>query len=338
MTLARPFAVVTLNGQRLTSPEGAVARLRVRLGLGPAHDEVQCFCWPSSKLKGAATGGTLTVALGSAGDEADVFSGEVSGVCRAPDGVALEGLAATIVLSRTYLVQSFLDLSIADIVRQIADAAGVTVDDASGDTVLSSYAVDDRRSAWAHINELAQLAGAHVVATEGGALKFVAPAAPAGGLGVASAIGSAAALLLGGSSTRLRFGANVLGWRATTRQAPEPATVAAYGSGSESGSDKWHWIRRDQDPVGSGPARVVAPLGTRDAASALADVLARRAQRAARRTTVTVVGDPSLRPGQVTQVSDLPGGAGGDLRIVAVEHTLDGDGGFLSRLTLEPAP
>ncbi|MGQ0648987.1 MAG: hypothetical protein ACT4P7_15635 [Gemmatimonadaceae bacterium] len=337
MTLARPSAIVTLNGQRLTSAEGGVARVRVRLGMGPAHDELECFCWPSSKLKGAAPGGTLTVALGSAGSEGDVFAGEVSGVRLAPDGVAIEGLAGTVPLSRTFVSQSFLDLSIADIVRQLADTAGVTVGDASGDMVLSCYAVDDRRSVWAHINELAYMAGADVLATNAGALKFVAPAAPAGGPPGGGLLASAAALVLGGGPGGLRVGANVTGWRATTRKAPEPATVAALGSGSESGSDKWHWIRLDQSPVGAGPALVMAPLGTRDAASAAADVLSSWSKRAERRTTLVVVGDASLRPGQVTKVSDIPGDAGGDLRLIAVEHTLDGDAGFLSRLTLEPA-
>lgn len=337
MTLTRPSAVVTLGGQRLTSAEGAVARVRVHLGLGPAHDLVECFCWPSSKLKGAKPGGTLMVALGPTDGETDLFTGEVSDVRLAPDGVLIEGLAATIALSRSYVSQSFLDLSIADIVQQLAGAAGIDVDDVSGDTVLSSYAVDDRRSAWDHIIDLAQLAGADVMATEGGALKFASPAAAQGGGGVGGLLSDAASLVLGGGSNGLRFGANVVDWRAATRGVADAATVAAYGSGSESGSDKWHWIRHDQDAVGSGRARVAAAASTRDAASAFADTLALRAKRAARRSTVTVAGDASLRPGQVTQVSDLPGDAGGDLRIVAALHTLDIATGFRTRLTLEPA-
>src|SRR6185503_13100198 len=166
MTLLRPSAVVTLDGKRLTSAEGAVMRTRVRLGMGPAHDAVEIFCWPSSKLKDAAVKGQLTVAIGPGGSETDVFTGEVTGVRLTPDGVALEGLASSIALSRTYTSQSFISLSIADIVQQLASAAGVTVEDASGDTTLSSYAVDDRRSAWAHLNDLARLVGADITVTE----------------------------------------------------------------------------------------------------------------------------------------------------------------------------
>jgi hypothetical protein len=337
VTLGRPSAVVTVDGRRLTSAEGAVVRVRVRLGRGPAHDDAECVCWPSSKLASASAGSTLAIALGNAGDETDVWTGEVMGVRRAPDGLALEGLAASVALSRTFLSQTFVDLSIADVVRQLAAAAGVPVDEASGDTTLSAYAVDDRRSAWAHLNDLAELAGADVTVTEAGALKFAAPAPAAGGGGLGGLVEQAAALVFGGGASGLRYGANVLGWRATTRKAPDSASVAAYGAASESGSAKWHWIRRDPDPAGSGPTRIVPAFRTRDAAGALADALSTRAGRAARRATVVVVGDATLRPGQTTTIADIPGDPGGDLRLLAVEHALDGDAGFVSRLVVEPA-
>lgn len=309
--------------------------MRVRLGLGPAHDDVECFCWPSSKLKSAAPGSTLAVALGAAGSETDVFTGEVTGVRLTPDGLALEALAKSIALSRTFVSQTFLDLSVADIVQQLASAASVDVDSASGDTTLSAYAVDDRRSAWAYVNDLAELVGADVTVTETGALKFVAPSSGPGG-SIGGAVAGAAASLLGGAKG-LRFGANVVGWRATSLKAPETASVAAYGSGSESGSEKWHWIRRDPSGVGSGPARVVAALSTRDGASAMSDALAGRAARAKRRTTAVVVGDATLRAGQTTTIADIPNDPGGDLKILMAEHTLDGDAGLLTRLTVEAA-
>ncbi len=344
MTLVRPSAVVTLDGQRLTSAEGAVLRVRVRLGLGPAHDAVDIFCWPSSKLKSAAVGGQLSVSLGTVGGEKNVWTGEVTGVRLTPDAVALEGLAASIALSRTFTSQSFISVSVADIVQQMASAAGVTVDSASGDTSLSSYAVDDRRSAWAHINDLARLIGADVTVTDAGALKFVAPASSPGGAissigaGVVSSVASQLAALTGaGGASGLRHGANVIDWRAATVRPADALSVASYGSASESGSDKWHWIKRDPSAAGSGPVRVAYGAQSRDAATALSDAIAARAKRTKRRTQVVVVGDATLRPGQTTQIADIPGDAGGDLRILAVDHVLDGDSGWVSRVTLEVA-
>jgi hypothetical protein len=328
--------VVTVDGRRLTSAEGAVVRVRIRLGRGPAHDDAECICWPSSRLASTSPGATLAVALGNAGAETDVWTGEVTGVRRAPDGLALEGLATSVALSRTFLSQTFLDLSIPDVVQQLASAAGVPVEAAGGDARLAAYAVDDRRSAWAHLNDLAELTGADVTVTETGALKFVAPPPPAGG-GPGGLVEAVAVLGLGGGAGGLRYGANVLGWRMTTRGAPDTASVAAFGAASEAGSTKWHWIRRDPDAAGTGSVRIVPALRTRDAAGALADALAARAARAVRRATVVVVGDATLRPGETTTIAGIPGDPGGDVRLLAVEHTLDGDAGFVSRLVVEPA-
>ncbi|MEP6999784.1 MAG: hypothetical protein ABI969_04860 [bacterium] len=338
MTLVRPSAVVTVDGKRLTSAEGAVMRVRVRLGMGPAHDSAEIFCWPSSKLKDAKVGAATTIALGTSGSEADVWTGEITGVRLTPDGVTLEGLASSIALSRTFTSQAFVSVSAADVVKQLAQAAGVDIDSATGDTALSFYAVDDRRSAWSHINDLARLIGADVTVTEAGKLKFVAPEAAAGGgigAGIAGAAASAVSSILGGGAAGLRYGANVLEWRATSRAEPGTSGIAAYGAASESGSDKWHWLRHDLTAAGKGPVQSSAAMRTKDAATAAADALTARAKRATRRTTVSVVGDATLRPGQTTQVSGIPGDAGGDLRILSVEHVLDAGEGLLTRLTVE---
>jgi hypothetical protein len=337
MTLTRPSATVTLDGQKLTSAEGAVLRVRVRLGRGPAHDSVEIFCWPSSKLKSAKVGSQATVALGPAGSETDVWTGEITCVRLTPNAIALEGLAPSVKLSRAFVSQTFVSVSVSDVVKQLVQAGGVDVGDVSGDTSLSAYAVDDRRSAWAHLNDLAQLVGADVTVNAAGALGFASPSGGgAGGLGGAlSSVASAASALLGGGSSGLRFGANVIEWRALTRDTPGTNAVASYGAASEQGSEKWHWLKHTVDPTGDGPVRISSAIRTRDGATALSDAIATRAKRSTRRTTVVVVGDASLRPVQTTTIADLPGDAGGDLRIVGVEHTLDADAGFLSRVTVE---
>jgi hypothetical protein len=69
----------------------------------------------------------------------------------------------------------------------------------------------------------------------------------------------------------------------------------------------------------------------------MSDAITARAARAKRRVNAVVVGDANLRPGQTTTIADLPGNAGGDLRILTVEHILDGEAGLLTKLKLEPA-
>ena len=100
MSLLRPNAQVTLAGRSLSSAEGAVQSVRVDLGLNGAHDGVRLTLWPDSKLASAAPGDLISVALGDAGSEVDVMGGEVLAVRSRPDGVVIEGVSATIALSR----------------------------------------------------------------------------------------------------------------------------------------------------------------------------------------------------------------------------------------------
>jgi len=173
MTLSRPRATVAIDGQTLSSAEGAIARLRVSLGFGPAHDALVLTLWPSSKFAAAGAGAAINVALGEAGDEMDVWTGTVVDVRAAADGVVIDGLASTAALAGARLSQTFLDQSVADIVQALVQDQAVDVDEISGDAKLSAYSVDSRRSVWAHVLDLAALVGADVSATAAGKLRVV---------------------------------------------------------------------------------------------------------------------------------------------------------------------
>jgi hypothetical protein len=307
--------VITLDGRRLTAAEGAVARLTLSLGLGTtAHDHAELILWPGSKLAAASPGASLTLALGEAGDEEDVFRGEVSAVGSLPGGVVLEGLGATVALSRAYRSQTYLRQSVGAIVRDLAGEA--PIDEVEADTRLDVYSVDDRRPVWAHLADLARLAGCEVSAGPSGGLRFLPPRE--------------------GAPATLGWGADVLAWDVASSPPPPAPLAAALGAASEQGAERWHWLRHDPvaDP-GATPTRLLAPLRTRDAAESLGGALAARAARAGARGTVRLVGRPDLRPGDRAEVADLPPPDPGPLRILAVEHLLDGRRGFVTTLTVE---
>jgi len=317
MTLMRPRATITLDGRTLTSAEAALVRAEVVLSVRGAHDAVTLIVWPSSKLVAAKPGSTLAVALGNDGDEHDVWSGEVSSVAAGADGFVIEGLAATIALSRSRVSRVYVDQSIADIVKDLS--ADVDVDQVEGTSSLTGYAVDDRRTVWAHLQALATLCGADVGASASGALRFVSPRT-------------------GSADLTLRHGADVLSWSGGRAPRPEPASVAAFGAASESGADQWHWLLREPEAAGGdGPTRVVAALKTRDVAESMANGLAARADRAAMQGRLHIVGRSTLRPGDLVDVRDLPSGDLGTLRVLAVRHVLDGRTGFTTTLTVEGA-
>jgi hypothetical protein len=319
MSLSRPNARISIDGTELGADEAALVRLQVDLGVNGSHDQVSMQLWPRSKFADAAAGAVMSISLGERDEEELVWTGEVSARRLLPQAVVIEGLAATVVLSRSAKSQTYLDQSVADIVADLAGEAAV--DKIEGDLKLHAYHVDNRRPLWSHLKVLARLVGADLGSAADGGLRFV-PAAGAV------------------SPTALRYGAELLDWNIALHAAPQAAEVAAYGSASESGAARWHWLAHD--PVGAGAAatRVPAALATRDAAQAVADAARQRAGRAAVSGELLIQGRPTLRPGDAVELADLPGGSSsspGVLRVRAVRHTFDATSGFLTRLRVEGA-
>ena len=316
MALFRPNARLTVDGQALSADEAGLAWLRVQLSFDGSHDRAMLGLWPASRLADAAAGARIAIELGPRDGEEAVFGGQLSARTRQPGAVVLEALAATVALSRSNRSQAFRNQSVADIVRDLAGSA--SVDQVQGTLKLPAYHVDNRRPVWRHLQDLARLVGADLGSAPDGGLRFVPAAGP-------------------GQVLQLHHGADLLHWRLAQGEPAEQAEVAAVGAASESGDARWHWLRHD--PVGAGaPAtRLPAALATRDGAQAVADSLAARAQRARVSGELLLQGRPALRPGQVVELVDLPGASPGKLRVRAVEHTLDGNTGFLTRLQVEGA-
>ncbi len=314
MSLSRPNARITIDSRELGADEAALVRLQIDLAVNGSHDQASLQLWPRSKFADAAAGATLSIKLGERDSEEDVWAGEVSARRLSPQAVVIEGLAATVALSRSAKSQSYLNQSVADIVRDLAGSA--KIDQAQGSLKLNAYHVDNRRPVWSHLRALARLVGADLGSAPDGSLRFM-PAAGAV------------------SPLELRYGAELLDWNLALHAAPQAAAVAAYGSASESGTARWHWLAHD--PVGAGAAttRLPAALSTRDAAQAVSDATQKRAERAAVSGELLILGRPTIRPGDAVEPTGLPGGAPGVLRVRAVRHTFDATSGFLTRLQVE---
>lgn len=314
MPLSRPYARITVDGSRLGADEAALLRLQVDLGSNGQHDHAEVRLWPRSRLADAMPGATLAIALGERDDEQAVWSGEISARRQTPDGITLEGLALTVQLSRAARSQAYRDQTVADIVRDLAGE--VSIDKAQGSLKLHAFYVDNRRPVWSHLRSLARLVGADLGSAADGGLRFL-PAAGAV------------------TPLRLRYGAELLDWQIRRQAAPSAAAVVAPGAASEQGDARWHWLAHDPVGAGAGRSRLPAALATRDGAQAVGEALAKRAQRAVFDGQVLLAGNPALRPGDAVQLSDLPGGDPGTLRVRAVRHSFDARSGFLTRLVVE---
>jgi hypothetical protein len=320
MTLQRPAARITIDGQALSAPEAAAGALRLELGMGSAHDRALIALSPRSPFASVAPEATLEIALGYGDDLADVFTGEVSAVDWIAGGLLIEGLARTQALSRTFVAQSYLGQSAADIVRDLLDQGATDAGEIEAPLQLHAYHVDERRSVWTHLQELARLAGCDVYGAADGAVCFRPPRQ-------------------GPADHALRFGAELLAWSVGRRhQGAEPPAVVAYGAASESGAEAWHLVLREPDgSPPSGPTVIVPAVRDRDGARSVGQAFADRRARRAVGGDVVAVGDAAIRPGAVVSLDDLPDGDLGELRATAVFHVLDARAGFVSRLHVEAA-
>lgn len=310
--MKRPSAIVTLGGRSLRASEAALASLRVRLARD-SHDAVELVLDPRTKLARAKPGDELSVRLGFVGEEADVWSGDVSGVERTARALLVTGLARTARLSRERKAQTYVAQPLADVVRDLAGS--IAVDRVDGSTELSYFAVDQRRSVWGHLLDLAQLFGSELSCSASGGLRFL-PIEPLP------------------SATRFRHGAELLAWRVGPSEPPAATAFVAHGSASTSGSAKWHWLEPEPS-TGEGRNRVIGAFHSDAAAEAASRGAQGRARRAAVRAELTLVGQAQLRVGDVFSLAELPQGDPGPLRALAVTHHLDGVRGFWSSVVAE---
>lgn len=328
MSIAKPSASMTLNGDTYSAAEAGLVSARVDLGLN-SHDRAHLVFWPESAFAGAVPGDELSLnlsleagaggllaalpgGLGGGGSDA-LWTGSVQRTHSRAHVFSLEGLAKTAALSDSRRSQTWEDMSVADIV---SDLAGDLSTEVEADLQLASFSVDNTRTVWSCLYELAQLAGAELSCAADGGVRFILASKESG-------------------TVELRYGAELIDWRLSHNVTHSAVIGAEHGAASAAGGDKWHWLTHD--PVGEGgdPAKVPAAFRTRDAASAFSDAANARAVRAELSGDVWLGGRPELRPGAWVELTGLPQGDSGPLRVKAVTHQLDGENGFITALRVE---
>jgi phage protein D len=329
----KPDAVIDIAGRALTAAEAGLAGLAMVLETGTVGS-ARLGLWPRSAFQDAAPGETVALAIGSADNPTPVFTGVIEAVRRDPGAVVIEAREAPAPLLEARLNRSFVNQTVAAIVRGLA--GDVPVSAAESDIDLALYAVEGRRSVWTHLRELAALAGADLHCTADGALVF----APYGA----------------GRSHTLRRGIDLLSWETLDTTAPTAATYGVHGAGSRAGADRWHWLDPAVKGAEAGESRVLGAFATADAAEAATAAAAARAANAALRARARVWGRPDLRVGDTVDLvlesddggglleaaSDaLTGALGGGgasakppYRITGVSHVLNRDVGFVTALDL----
>ena len=285
--------------------------------------------WPDSKLASASPGSELILELSnelatddllssvsgllSGGNENALWTGTIDTVQSSAGQLHLSGLASSAQLSKTRVSATWADQSIADIIKDMVGDLDVEIE---ADLHLANYSIDNSRSVWSYLYDLAQLTGAELSSAQGGGLRFVLAAK-------------------GGSATTLRYGADLINWHLSEKQTSALTVAAEHGASSSAGKDKWHWLAHDPVGVGADCTVIPAAFSSREAADLFSEAAQSRQQRSAMQGEVWVSGRIDLRPGSLIELVGLPQGDSGTLRIKAVTHQLDGQSGFINLKYIE---
>ncbi|WP_163541336.1 hypothetical protein [Occultella kanbiaonis] len=332
--MLRPAYRLTIGDQVIDTtvePKAStVVEIVVRSDLGTPADEVTIVAGQVGALT-AVPGADARVELGYS--DADpalvvVFTGTVVAVEPDLRTTRIIAHSRADALLRTRMDRTFEDTTAGDVVRALADAAGVTVARADAGPSLHAYVVDGRRDACRHVRDLAALAGVDTYFTPDGELVFEA---------------------FGGTRSVhvLRYGEHVLE-ADLTRIRPVAGTVTAFGEspGGSRGDESWAWLTKDFTSF-AGTSGTDAPtlllergsLRTAAGAATAAQALAEHLAATAVTGRVRIQGRPQLALGALVRLEDFPdrpdaGVPDGNHQVSAVEHRLEKTHGFTTDVWL----
>ena len=331
MTLPRPTAALLLDGggalplagSALDAAQAAVRRLVVELSVDEAHDRAELAVWRGSPVAEAEPGTRLAIGLGESEDAVgDVLTVEVAGVDATHWGAVMTAYAPSRRLSALRVGRSYVDRTVGDVVSDLLVEGEVDEGDVDAPVALPVLHVDPRRSVWANLHALARRSGCQITTAADGSLSFSPiPGAVGGGLG--GALGALAAAVGMGSGDELRDGAELVAFRAGSREVrPTTSVLRAVGGRAD-------LLVAEPDSGSGPPVDVDHALRTEEAADAATTAREAAARRRARTARVVVPGRAGLRAGGTVTAR------GDDYRVVRARHVLDAGSGYRCDLTLE---
>lgn len=309
-----PRCTVTLRSQRWDSQ---VLGLEVLLAAAPLLGTATVRL-PAESPVDAAPDDPAVIELDSGESSATVFTGTVASVRRELGGTVVTATDAAGALARFRPATTYERVSAGTVIRSLASDSGVDIGDLDDGVDLAFYVADPTRTALDHVARLAGWSGALARVDAGGAL-------------VATAVGATQA------DRALKYGREVLAVQQTSRSGPINAfTVAGEAAaGSTSAPEALRPTsdffagNRPAGPDGTHRWRFEPALRTTGAAGT-AGAATQWFYRASRRLgTLTAFLQPSLRPGSVIEIAELPDPLGtGPFWLDRVRHRLSPAGAY----------
>lgn len=264
------------------------------------------------------------IELGYAGNcgLSQVMSGAVVTVAPNLTTIRVAGHSVAAELLRAFVDQTYENKTAGEMVRDLADQAGVNVVAAEDGIMFPAYVIDSLRSAYHHMGELADLCGFDLYINSDGELVFEK--------------------FIGGKTVHvLEYAKHILELD-VQQTAPRAGKVEAWGespTGSE-GEDAWAWLTKDFSGT-KGTAGADDPLlllerpalRTADAARIAADAALSAIQRRTLRGRLLTIGRPEVKLGDAIQLRGMADSTlNTNFQVRSVMHRITKLGGFTTTI------
>ncbi len=325
--MLKPDYKITL-GNTVLSREmlGPLVTLQVKRCKNGAPDEA-CIFMGRAPAVSASEGDDVTVELGWEDGAETVFTGFVESV---EDGVAeaeivcLGGLAK---MARARSDRAFVNQNAGQVVKALADDAGVDTETVEDGIDLPVYLADSAQSFYSHAAALRRRCGFDLYTNEEGKLVF-------------------ARFATASADLTFRYGEQIIGASVERGASLESVLVVPESPASSSGADTASWFVKDPSPhqmsAGSGAVGLLlsdALLRTKDAADAAAGARLYFSRRDAVSGRVELMGNAGVKLGQAVALEGVPDeGVDGLYQVMSVRHRLDRRRGFRTTVGLGGMP
>ncbi|SDL36017.1 Phage protein D [Geoalkalibacter ferrihydriticus] len=256
------------------------------------------------------------------GDLAQVMTGSVTAVQADLQTRRVIGHGGAVHLLRSFADTTYQAKKAGEIVRNLANQAGVDVARAEDGSHFPAYVVDGRRSFWHHLRDLAELCGMDLYVDAAGELVFER--------------------FVGGRTVHVfDYGRDILALESYFT-APRAARVEAWGespTGAE-GEEAWSWLTKDfsgsRGQAGTGEPTLLlerSALRTAQAAQSFVDALHIHMQRRRLSGRLQVLGNPAVKLGDALRVQQSPEDElNGTFQVRSVTHRITKSEGFVTTI------
>lgn len=332
-TLLTPAYRLTIGGSVVDTTVAPQASATVDLAVTADIDD-----WPDlAGLTLGQVGGLdpaleqpATIDLGYAdnGGFTRVFTGLVGRLDTGLVERRVELASAARALARLRLDQTYEGQTAGAIVTDLAGRVRVPLGIVQAGIAFPSYVVDSRRTALAHIRELAELSGFDAYIDSDGKLVFQA-------------------FTTGNIVHDIDYAKQILSLE-VERSADPDVTIAAWGESAtgSAGPQAWGWLTKNfsgsEGKAGGGARPVIIErpaLRTATAAATAATARLRALQRRALRGTVAMLGRAEVKLGDAVRLREVPSASlNGEFQVRRVAHRITKSAGFITTVSFAAIP